>query len=233
MCIRDSVKWIIRPRSSQYIPELHAQNPVDLGHFLDRWLPGASHKRVPQFSKDARDGSAVNIAIRAIQIAQRFVDSTQDRFADDPGVVGMCRSLQRHGKPQFEGHIEPGSSRGASVELDAREIVNGILRLSNQREDAVEPPLSERNFQGSARSKAEGADACNIGKQQIFESRIVWDVEKNRCGPIARLCGGSRLSFQFSRCHCGSGPPISRTQYFELRCPLSQGPGAASGAQCG
>ncbi len=119
-------------------------------------------------------------------------------------------------------HIEPGSSRGALVELDARKVMDGILRLSNQRENAVEPPLSvKRNFKGSARSKAEGADACNIGKQQIFKSGIVRDVEKNRCAPIARLCGGSRLFFQFSRCHCGSGPPISWAQYFESRRPLS------------
>ena len=56
----------------------------------------------------------------------------------------------------------------------------------------VKPALPEGNFQGCARSEAEGADADDVGEEKIFKFRIVGNVEKNRF-PNARFCGALKL----------------------------------------
>jgi hypothetical protein len=71
--------------------------------------------------------------------------------------------------------------------------VNGISRLANQREDAVEAALPKRNFQSGARSETEGTDARYVGQKKVFKPRIVGNVEENIFVPNARLRGAAKL----------------------------------------
>jgi hypothetical protein len=58
----------------------------------------------------------------------------------------MCRPLQRNHQSQLKRHVETWSAWNRSINLHPREIVNRILRLLNQRENAVESPLPKRYF---------------------------------------------------------------------------------------
>lgn len=70
--------------------------------------------------------------------------------------------------------------------------MNGISRLTNEREDAVKAALPEGNFQGCARGEAEGADAYDVSEEKVFKLRVVGNVEKDRF-PNARFCGALKL----------------------------------------
>src|SRR5271170_368063 len=90
----------------------------------------------------------------------------------------------------------------------------GVLRLADQRENAIKSALTEGYFESGARSKSVGAYPSNIGEEKIFERRVVGDVQKNGAVPSAKLCGASNLFCGLSCCHCGS-----RSCWSESRIP--------------
>lgn len=133
----------------------------------------------------------------------------------------MRRPFQCNRESKFEWHVEARSSRSILIELYPGKIVNGISRLTNEREDSVKAALPEGNFQGCARGEAEGADAYDVGEEKILKFRIVGNVEKDRF-PNARCCGAPKLLSWFS-CHCGSydDQPSFPFHWFGSRFPQS------------
>jgi hypothetical protein len=74
----------------------------------------------------------------------------------------MSGSFQCDGESEFKRHVEAWSSRGLAIKLDARKIVDGVLRLADQGENAVEASLAEGYFESGAGRKSVGADGGNI-----------------------------------------------------------------------
>lgn len=118
----------------------------------------------------------MNINVGAIEVAQRLVDATPDGFANNPGMVGVSDA---DGQSKFKWHIEARSAGRVSVQLDARQVVNGISRRSDQRDNALQAPLAEGNFEGGSGGESESADARDVGQKQVLKAAVVRDIQKD------------------------------------------------------
>ena len=94
-----------------------------------------------------------------------------------PASLGL---LERHGKPQFERHIEPRRGRRCRVEFDTREVVERITTALEQVHDPVEATLTSRNLERGPRNQCEAAESREERQKQLFVLGIVGDVEE--CG---------------------------------------------------
>src|SRR5208283_2272359 len=107
--------------------------------------------------------------------AERLLDAMAPGLAHNPVMFANA-----DGQPEFKWHVEPRRARRVSVQFDARQIVDRVLRGSDKRDDALQPPLAERNFEGRSGSKSKSADARNIGEKQVLKALVVGDVKEDR-----------------------------------------------------
>jgi hypothetical protein len=74
--------------------------------------------------------------------------------------------------------------------------VDRVLRGSDKRDDALQPPLAEGNFEGRSGSKSKSADASDIGEKQVLKALVVGNVKKTEAflapgfGPLRFRGGG-------------------------------------------
>src|SRR5271157_4406305 len=92
--------------------------------------------------------------------------------------MSVPRPLMRHRQSQFERHIETRCRRASAIQLNAREIVNGVRAFGKNREDAVQPPRATGNFQGRPRRQTKCSDARYVSQEQRLELGVVGKVQK-------------------------------------------------------
>ena len=68
-----------------------------------------------------------------------------------------------HRKSQFKGHLEARHARSPSVELDTREVVNGVGTFPDELEDSLKTALAGGDFERRARDQPKSAQTGNIG----------------------------------------------------------------------
>jgi hypothetical protein len=94
-------------------------------------------------------------------------------------MIGVRGPFQCDGESKLERHVKARRGRRLSIKLYPREIVDGVLRLVNQRENAVEAALAEGYFESRAWGKSIGADGGNVGEKKILKSCVVGHIQKN------------------------------------------------------
>lgn len=77
---------------------------------------------------------------------------------------------------EFEGHIESRCAGTVTVQLHPRQVVNRVLRRCDQGANSLQASSAKGNFERGARLESEGAEACDVGQQKIFEAGVVWDI---------------------------------------------------------
>jgi hypothetical protein len=153
---------------------------VNTHHLLYGRLPIAVYENVDALAEDTINCASVNVNVRAVEIAEGFLDSAQLRFEDRIRASLLPGPIQAHCQTEFEGHIEPRSQRRSPIKLDTGKIVNGIPAILNQRENSVEPSLAKWNFERGTWCKAERTYSSDIGKKEIFELRVIRNVQEHR-----------------------------------------------------
>lgn len=123
------IKRIVCTSPVKNIFKVCSQHPINASHLQNGRLAVASDEYVTELTKNAPYCAAVNVWVRSIKIAERFVDTPLLRFTHHPDVSRNPSSFQCDRQSQFERHIEPRSSRARPVQLHARQIVNRILRF--------------------------------------------------------------------------------------------------------
>jgi len=68
-----------------------------------------------------------------------------------------------HRKSQFKGHLEARHARSPSVELDTREVVNGVGTFPDELEDSLKTALAGGDFERRARDQPKSGQTGNIG----------------------------------------------------------------------
>jgi hypothetical protein len=155
---------------------------VDLFQFGNCRLVASPHERVRQRLQHSTRRPTVHVLVGAGKVAQRLPDTVRPRLEDQPFVPTALCLPQRHGKPQLEGHVEPGRRRRGRIELDAREVVEGVPALTNEPDDPIEPAPAPRDLEGGTRSEA--AESGEERQEQLFVLGIVGNVEK--CSVVGR-----------------------------------------------
>jgi hypothetical protein len=73
-----------------------------------------------------------------------------------------------------------------NLQLDPRQIMNGIRAALHQRLDAIQPPFAARNSQRRARLQSQLRQPCDVGEVEAPETIVVRDVEEYG-GGLTRL----------------------------------------------
>jgi hypothetical protein len=185
---RPSLPHDVRQASPQ-----HEINPI---HLLNGGLPCLSCENVAQRAKHCLYCAAVNANICAVQVAQRLADSIRNGFADIPGLSSVAGILSNR-KSQFKWHIEAGHSWRSCVELNAREVMDGISALPDEIGYSFQPAPAGWDFQGRAGYQPKGTQTGDIRQIQVLERAVVRDIQEYgiplsasstlSCGHISRL----------------------------------------------
>lgn len=80
-------------------------------------------------------------------------------------MVRHSGSFNRDCQSKLKRHIETGSAGTSSVQLNARQIVNGIFGFGNQSKDAFKAAFAEWNLQSGSGGKTKRADGSDISQQ--------------------------------------------------------------------
>jgi hypothetical protein len=104
------------------------EEAVDGEHLGNGRRAGGADEDIAQFAEEAADGAVVDKCFSAVEIAEGLEYAVGLSFEQEPGVVEVGGFLKGDGETEFEGHVEAGGSRMGGVKLDAREIVEGVVR---------------------------------------------------------------------------------------------------------
>lgn len=104
----------------------------------------------------------MNIRIRSIKITERFLCATLHRFGDEPCMARGIQLGPCDCEAELKGHIESGRGRRISIELNAREVVNGIPATLNKRKDAIKAVYPSRNCESCFGREAKFSETDDI-----------------------------------------------------------------------
>jgi len=171
-----------------------SQIEVDCSDVVEFRTMGGPSESVHQSAKNSLDCAVVNIRVRSVQIAQRFLQAVLPGFEYKPFMLraGTQRPIDRESK--LEGHIEARCHRRVPIRLDPRQIVKGVAAFPNQFDDSLEPAFAAGDLDGRSRSQTESAETSDKCKIKILVVTVVRDVEESRFLPSAL---GHRASFTF------------------------------------
>ena len=171
-----------------------SQIEVDCSDVVEFRTMGGPSESVHQSAKNSLDCAVVNIRVRSVQIAQRFLQAVLSGFEYKPFMLraGTKRPIDRESK--LEGHIEARCHRRVPIRLDPRQIVKGVAAFPNQFDDSLEPAFAAGDLDGRSRSQTESAETSDKCKIKILVVTVVRDVEESRFLPSAL---GHRASFTF------------------------------------
>ncbi len=158
---------------------------VDCVDVVEFRTMGSSGERVHQSAKNSRDCAVMNIRVRSVQVAQRFLQAVLPGFEYKPFMLraGTKRPIDRESK--LERHIEARCYRRVPIKLDPRQVVKGVAAFPNQFDDSLEPPFAAGNLDGCSRSQTESAETSDECKIKILVVAVVRDVEESRFLPSA------------------------------------------------
>jgi len=66
------------------------------------------------------------------------------------------------------------------IKLDAGKVVDGIPAITDQIQNSIEPAAAKWNFERSTWNKAECANSGDVCEKEVFEMRIIRNVEEHR-----------------------------------------------------
>ena len=180
-----------------------SQIEVDCSDVVEFRTMGSSGESVHQSAKNSLDCAVMNIRVRSVQIAQRFLQAVLPGFEYKPFMLraGTKRPIDRESK--LEGHIEARCYRRVPIKLDPRQVVKGVAAFPNQFDDSLEPPFAAGNLDGRSRSQTESAETSDKCKIKILVVTVVRDVEESRFLPSA--LGHRALFYDLERLPEASG----------------------------
>ena len=176
--------------------EISFQDEVNAVHSLNRRLASLAYKNIAERSEGPSHCAAVDADIRAVEIAQRLADPVRHGFTNIP-IGSPVAGILGHGKSQFKRHVEARHARSSSVELDTREVVNGVGTSPDELEDSLKTAPAGGDFERRARDQPKSAQTGNVGQIEVFKRSVVGNVQKYiipvrsssklSCGHISRL----------------------------------------------
>ena len=162
-----------------------SQIAVDCSDVVEFRTMGSSGESVHQSAKNSLDCAVVNIRVRSVQVAQRFLQAVLPGFEYKPFMLraGTKRPIDRESK--LEGHVEARCCRRVPVKLNPRQVVKRVAAFPNQFDDSLEPPFAAGNLDGCSRSQTESAETSDKCKIKILVVTVIRDVEESRFLPSA------------------------------------------------
>ena len=88
-------------------------------------------------------------------------------------------SFQGNRQTELEWHIESRGAGTIPVKLHPRQVVDRVVALLNEFQDALQPPAAGRDFQHRPRLQTERADSGDVGEKEILKRRVVGNIQKN------------------------------------------------------
>lgn len=171
-------------QDGRLVPAHLAVNP---GHLLDCRLPSAPLEGLAKLCEHAGDLSFMNLRIRAIQVAERFLHAVAVGLEHVPAFF-LLVFLLRHCQAQLERHVEPGRAGLLAVQFHAGKIVDGVFTISNQFQNLVQAARTIWNFECCPRDQAKSAHTCNVGDEQPLKLLVVGNVQENFSARLFSFC---------------------------------------------
>src|SRR5258708_433892 len=100
------------------------------------------------------------------------------RLEDEPRVLPGVSPLPRDGKTQFKRHVE-ARHWPLYIDFNAREIMDRVWAALNQLKRTVEPAFAAGDFERRSRLEVEHRQACDVGKEEIHEVRVIGNIQKD------------------------------------------------------
>jgi hypothetical protein len=153
----------------------------------------------------------VDADVRAVEIAQRLADPVRHGLTNVPtgspvaGIVG-------HGKSRIKRHVETRHARSSWVELDTREVVNGVGTSPDELEDSLKTALAGGDFERRARDQPKSAQTGNVGQIEVFKRSVVGNVSEIRNTGQVFFEALLRAYFKVVPCR-----PFARARFLDLR----------------
>jgi hypothetical protein len=81
----------------------------------------------------------MNIRVGSVVVAERLLPPAISGLEDEPGVSRRTQLLLSNRHSELAWHIEPGSRWRIPVDLQSREVVNGVAAPLDQSKNPIEP----------------------------------------------------------------------------------------------
>lgn len=151
---------------------------IEMPELAERRLFAPLDERIGKGRKNSGRCSIVNVRIEAVDVAEAHLQPVLLRFDEIPAMTSLGKG-ERNGQSELKGHVEAGDTRGATGELDARQVVHRRRALPDQTEEALEPAPVRGNLEDTTRRKAEPSEASDQGKEETLVVVVEGTVEED------------------------------------------------------
>ena len=118
----------------------------------------------------------MDVRIASVQITQGLWKSSDHRFKNKPTVAPRVKLGPCDGQAEFEGHVKSRRAGRGAIQLDPREIVNGIAAALYQRQNSIKPALAAGDSEGGPRLEAKVGQANDVRKVEAAKPLVVRNV---------------------------------------------------------
>jgi hypothetical protein len=134
--------------------------------------------------EESREAIVIDPGDEVSRIAQRLNaqglwESPDHRFKNKPTVAPGVKLGPCDGQAEFEGHVKSRRAGRGAIQLDPREIVNGITAALYQRQNSIKPAFAAGDSEGGAGLEAKVGEANDVRKVEAAKPLVVRNVYEN------------------------------------------------------
>jgi hypothetical protein len=154
---------------------------MNLSELAESWLPCGPDEGVGQAGQKSCGSIAVDVAIRAGEVAQRSLQPKGLRLEEEPLVIGRAPAGRGDGQADLEWHVE---SRCPAGSLDSTQVVKGVPAGRHQLQDSIQSSRWPGDLERGARPQAEPAETCYKRKEQRLIASVVRHIQEGVVGGV-------------------------------------------------